>query len=120
MFRTDFESHCLQKALAIDPNDSWALIQMGDHLKRVGRYQEAIATVERAISLGHTRVGASLLADIVSQEGHYERAIEQYRKIPDWKHDAAIRTAIADNIRRMGDLRQAEMEYARIWSLVIK
>lgn len=114
MFRTDFESQCLQKALGIDPTDSWALIQMGDHLKRVGRYQEARATVEQAISGGQTEVGLSLLADIVSQQGDYQRAIEEYRKIPDWREIATIRTAIADNMRRMGEFDQAEAEYLQI------
>ena len=37
LFRVDFEIKCLALACEIAPTDAWALIQYGDHLKRVGK-----------------------------------------------------------------------------------
>ena len=114
MFRTDFEALCLQKALEISPNDSWALIQYGDHLKRRGFYDKAIEIVEQAISYGEEKIGHSMLADISAQKGEYELAIEKYMSISGWKEEPTIRTAIADNLRRLGRLEEAIAEYDQI------
>ena len=110
MFRTDFEALCLQKALEITPNDSWTLIQYGDHLKRRGLYDKAIEIVEQAISYGDEKIGYSMLADITAQQGDYELSIEEYKSISGWNEEPAIRTAIADNLRRLGQFDAAIAE----------
>ncbi len=114
MFRTDFENICIQAALDLDPTDSWTMIQYGDHLKRIGKYDDAEEITEKAISYGDVDIGRCLLADIASQRGDYEQAIDLYHLVPDWEIDSTARTAIADNLRRLGKLDEALEEYSRL------
>jgi tetratricopeptide (TPR) repeat protein len=111
MFRMDFEAVCLKKALELDALDAWALIQYGDHLKRVGNYEEALKVLAQAEQLGESDVARSSMADVYSQQGDYEKAISAYKAIPDWSAKAAVRTAIADNLRRIGRADESEAIY---------
>lgn len=117
MFRADFESRCLKKAYEIDPTDSWTMIQYGDHLKRMGKYDEANKIVETALSYGEEVIGECLIADILSQRGEYSRAIEKYKSIQDWSEIQVVRTAIADNLRHLGRFQEASTEYKKIIEL---
>ena len=99
MYRTDFEYRCLESAMTIDAADSWLLIQNADHLKRKGEYDRAIEAVKKALGGSNERIASSLLADIHSQMGEYEKAIDLYKSIPEWDHDARIMVGIADNHR---------------------
>ena len=114
MFRTDYEYLCLQKVREVEPRDSWMLIQYGDHFKRRGLYDEARKMANEAIIYGQEKVGKSMLADICAQQGGYSAAIEMYKSISGWHEDLTIRTAIADNLRRLGQLGQALNEYNEI------
>jgi hypothetical protein len=114
MLRADFEQSCLIRARDIDPSDSWTMIQLGDHLKRVGLYAEAREIVQKSLSIEQSEVGQSLLADIDSQTGEYELAIERYTSIAGWRRSSAIRTAVADNLRRLGRLDEADAAYKAI------
>ena len=111
MFRADFESLCLKKAYEIDPTDSWTMIQYGDHLKRMGKYDEAEQVVETAMGYGEEEIGERLIADILSQRGEYSRAIEKYKSIQDWSVDHVAMTGIADNLRHLGRFQEAFKEY---------
>ncbi len=111
MFRADFESRCLKQAFELDPTDSWTMIQYGDHLKRMGKYDEAEKIVETALSYGEEEIGERLIADILSQRGEYSRAIEKYKSIQDWGEIQVVRTAIADNLRHLGRFQEAFKEY---------
>lgn len=116
MFRTDFEFECLQTALQIQPYDGWTLIQLGDHYKRVGAYEKALHALEDADRHGQHRVALSSVADVYSQMGDSEKALQLYRSIPDSDNDSAIRTAIADVLRRSGRFAEATAEYERLIS----
>ena len=114
MFRTDFEYECLQTAVSINTKDGWTRVQLADHYKRVGRFDEAIATLREAAALGATSVARSSLADVYAQSGNFKEAMAIYKAIPGGEQDAAIRTAQADLFRRFGYLDAAAKEYDRI------
>jgi len=114
MFRTDFEVICLDKALELNPHDSWALIQQGDHLKRVGNYEEALKALRDAQQFGESTVGISSEADVYSHKGDFTRAIYTYKTIPNWSDDLVVRTAIADNLRKMGLFDEAKTDYLEL------
>lgn len=114
MFRADFEQECLDRALSIDANDAWALVQYGDHLKRLGRYSEAIAELEKAATAGHRDVASSSIADVWVCQRDYARAREAYTRIPNWEMNPTVRTGLADILRRESDFDAAEREYDRI------
>ncbi len=114
MFRTDFESLCLNEALRLDPSDAWALIQQGDYLKRMGRYDEALTILRKAQRLGESVVGISSEADVYSQQGSYSKAIEIYESIPNWREESTVLMAIADNLRKMGLMDQSQASYREL------
>ena len=68
MFRIDFEVVCIKEARRIDPSDIWTLIQYGDHLKRVGKYGEALKVFVQAEKLGESEIAKSSEADVYSQQ----------------------------------------------------
>lgn len=111
MFRLDFEVECLNKALSLLPHDTWALIQYGDHLKRVGKYDLALQTLAKAKLYGGNKILKASEADVYCQRGDYSKAISTYKSIQDWKNIPAVLTAIADNQRKMGSLDLAETGY---------
>ena len=113
-FRTDFEFSCLDEALRLDPYDVWALVQKGDYLKRMGRYDEAIAILRKAQQIGESEVGISSEADVYSQQGNYSKAIEIYKSIPNWREKPHVLTAIADNLRKMGLMDQSQATYRQL------
>jgi tetratricopeptide (TPR) repeat protein len=117
MFRMDFEALCLKDALRLGPSDAWALIQYGDHCKRLGRYTEAIEAFGEAARYGESMVAASSMADVFSQQGEYERAIATYEGIPDFHDRPDILNAIADNLRKSGRMGEAEGAYAKVIDL---
>ena len=116
LFRTDWERRCLEWAHMLDPNDVRTLCQFADHLKRTGQFSEAIAFYQQARILGeefHSVIG---LADVVASTGDLNTAISKYKTIPNWEKDVLIRTAIADNLRRLGEVREAEEIYNALLS----
>jgi tetratricopeptide (TPR) repeat protein len=117
MFRMDFEALCLDEAQRLDPSDAWALIQYGDHLKRLGRYDEAIAVFGEAELSGEERVARSCVADVFSQQGDYGKAIQAYEAIPNFHNEPEVLTAIADNLRWMGRMDEAEAAYTELTRL---
>ena len=114
MFRMDFEAICLDKARELNPCDAWALIQYGDHLKRVGDYDEAVTVFGQAEQFGESDVARSCVADVYSQQGDYAKAIRAYRAIPNWSDKPKVLSAIADNLRRMGRMQDAQDAYTEL------
>jgi tetratricopeptide (TPR) repeat protein len=114
MFRMDFEVVCIEEARRMDPSDIWTLIQHGDHLKRVGNYDEALKVFAQAEQFGESEVAKSCEADVYSQQSDYVKAINTYETIPNWKDNPRVLTAIADNLRRMGRMEDAQDAYDRL------
>ena len=114
MFRTDFEYECLKAAIDVKSGDAWTLVQLADHFKRVGRFDDAIETLRQAETFGEERVARSSLADVYVQMGKFQDAIAIYDDIPGAGLDAVIRTAKANALRRWGHLDDAQREYDQI------
>lgn len=116
LFRTDFERMALEKAIDVDPTDGWTRMQLGDHLKRVGQYQHAEQVLTELINEAgdQSPVARSALADVHAQRGELELAIEMYKRLPDWENTPEVRTAIADNLRRLGRFREASQAYVAL------
>jgi tetratricopeptide (TPR) repeat protein len=114
MFRTDFEAFCLELALKINTNDPWTLIQYGNHLKRIGDYENALASLNRANSISPNIIAKTSEADVFTQQAKYDLAIEHYHAIEGWEGDKVIRTAIADNLRKKNDLPSALRIYEEL------
>ncbi|MGO8747596.1 MAG: tetratricopeptide repeat protein [Thermoguttaceae bacterium] len=114
MFRTDFERLCLERALQIGSDDAWTLIQWGNHLKVIGEYDAAIEALDRAVGSEHDRVALSSKADVWTERGRFDLAAEVYTTIPNYSEVVEIRTGLADLLRKMGRLDEAEAEYNRI------
>lgn len=112
LFRTDFERTALEKAIELDPSDLWTQIQFGDHLKRVGDYDNAVRVLNQAATYDPLR--ASALADVYAQRGEFERAIGMYKSIPNWESSPEVRNAIADNLRRLGSFDAAREAYDKL------
>jgi tetratricopeptide (TPR) repeat protein len=108
--RADVEGECLQVAHALDPEDEWTLIQLGDYYKRQGEFDKAIEFLRRALG-PQKLVALASIADVHSMRGDYETAISLYRQVDGWESKLAVRTAIADNYRRQGRYALAEEEY---------
>jgi tetratricopeptide (TPR) repeat protein len=114
MFRTDFEFECLDTATRLMPHDGWTLIQLADHMKRVGRFDDAIRLLSEAKKFGEEKVSTSSLADVYVHMGRFEEALEIYNTVPDGEFDPAVRGAKADAIRRWGKLDEAKREYENL------
>ena len=117
MFRMDFEVLCLNKAHRIDPFDIWTLIQLGNHMKRVGNYDEALRIFGQAEQWEESDVVKMSEADVYSQKGAYAQAISICKTIPNWNDKPEVSTAIADNLRRMGRMDESETAYRELIQL---
>lgn len=111
IFRFDFESICLQKALNVSDSDQWLLIQYGDHFKRIGEFEKALEVLNRAKEIGESPIALSSIADVYAKKGQYTTAIEIYESISDWEKSPTVLTAIADVNRKLGNLEEAEKSY---------
>jgi len=114
MFRMDFEAVCLNEALKLQRYDPWMLIQYGDHLKRVGNYEEALHYFNQAEKYGEREVAKSSEADVYSQQSDYAKAILTYEAIPNFRDKPKILNAIADNLRKMGRMVEAQDAYQKL------
>lgn len=113
MFRTDFEYECLQTAKEISQSDDWTMIQLANHYKRVGQFDNAIETI-RSINNNDDKILNCSLADVFVHMGKYEEALKIYYSISGGEYDSSVRIGIADTIRKKGDLEKAYKEYEDI------
>lgn len=114
MFRTDFEYKCLQRAVSFNETDSWTLVQLADHFKRVGNFDKAVEVAKEAILFSNDIVALSSLADVYVQMRDYEEATRQYTSMPDWNRISGVRTALADILRKQMRLDEAQTAYEAI------
>lgn len=115
IFRFDFERLCLERALTLNPHDGWLLVQWGDHLKRIGRFDDALGALGQALENGgKSDVVISAMADVHAEKGDLETAERLYRSLPDWRSDSKVRTALADLARARGQYELAIHEYRTI------
>jgi tetratricopeptide (TPR) repeat protein len=117
LFRFDFEYICLEKARELGPSDTWTMIQLGDHFKRLGKYEEAIEILTLAKEHGDWAMANSGIADVYSQMGRYEEAIRIYKSLPNWESEPEINTAIADILRKTGNFEEARSGYINLIKL---
>ena len=81
----------LEKAVALDPKDEWALRTLGASLSRLGRNDEAIATLRRALEItpqdatAHMNLGSALY-----QKPDLEAAIAAFNESLRLKPDDAL------------------------------
>ncbi len=120
MYRMDFEILCLDKANELDPTDTWTHIQYGDHLKRIGKYDEALKVFAQTDQPGENYIVQASIADVYSQQGDYARAIQEYKAIEAWDEKFDVRLAIADILRKMGQLDKSEALYRELIYLAHK
>ncbi len=117
MFRPDFERVCLEAALTLRPDDPWTQVQWGDHLKRLGLYDEAEKALRFAAKLGYGSnevVALSSLADVFTERGDFDEATAIYQSISGWSSRVSVRTALADIQRHRGEWDAAIEQYQAI------
>jgi TolB-like protein/Tfp pilus assembly protein PilF len=109
----------LRKALAVRPHDSIIRRFYSHLLRRLGRWEEAIAEGRRAQELDPLSVETNrALGSVFYYAGRYEEAIRQYRKTAelDLKY-ARIHDLLADVYARKGMYREAIAEEQKYLSL---
>lgn len=114
MFRTDFEYECLLLATKTIPGDGWTLIQLADHFKRVGKFEDAISYLHRADGLGEHFMAQSTLAGVYVQMKNFPEAIAIYESLGNGDQDLDIRLAKADVLRKWGKIDEADREYNQL------
>ena len=83
-------------------------------MKRVGQFNEALETLQRAANSRESKVALSSIADVWCESGDYAKASEIYKGIPGWEEMEAVRTGLADIWRYKGDFPKALSEYDTI------
>jgi len=81
---TDIEGALInyQKALALNSNDAEANHEYGHLLTHIGRFDEGIASMNRALELEPLSIGKnSCLGQTLCEAGKYEEAINQFKKV---------------------------------------
>jgi ribosomal protein S12 methylthiotransferase accessory factor len=107
-----------QKALALDPKEqdvASIYSYMGQCLKDLGQYREAIAAVEKAEALDHERTDVyNLMGFCYYKLKEHEKAIDCFRRVLELNPASAIDYAnIGSNYRDMGD-REKAVGYYRL------
>lgn len=118
IFRFDFEERCLGIAMKCFPEDPWALVQYGNHLKFLGKYDSAEDILNRALEMPgdeETKSTARFsIADLYTRRGDLVKAEERYRDVQGWENKDVARISLADIARRKNDFSSAEMLYDAI------
>ena len=109
LMRQDFEALALKKAFELPKVDQWTFIQYSDHLKRLGKYSEALDYLDKARELGEVTILESLRADIYANLGEYDLALEIFEGINDDEY--VIDNSKADIYRKVNKLDEAQVIY---------
>ncbi|MBN2125194.1 MAG: YcaO-like family protein [Deltaproteobacteria bacterium] len=107
---------CFQEALKADPKDQdipSIFSYMGQCLKDLGRYRDAIHALEKGAEYDGERTDIhNLMGFCFYKLGEYDRAIDCFRKVIALNPGSAIDYAnIASNYREMGDTERAIQYY---------
>ncbi|MDX1514239.1 MAG: tetratricopeptide repeat protein, partial [Gammaproteobacteria bacterium] len=78
-----------EKALFLNPNDPRIIAQRGELLTKLGRSEEAVEALEKAMTLDpfHADSRAHLLGRALLASHRYEEAVEAFRRIPELRYD---------------------------------
>lgn len=91
MIHSDWDAAWLyhEKALALNPNDSRIIAQRGELLTKLGRPEEGVKALEKAMTLDpfEADLRAHLLGRALLAARRYEEAVEAFRRIPKLRYD---------------------------------
>ncbi len=78
-----------EKALALNPNDSRIIAQRGEVLTRIGRPEEGVEALEKALTLDpfEAEARAHLLGRALLASRRYEDAVQAFKRIPELRFD---------------------------------
>jgi adenylate cyclase len=119
-FRGQFDlalSH-MERSVALNPNDAYAITQMGHILAVVGRAEEGIVFIRQAMRLNpfHPDWYWSVLAIAMYAAGRYEEALEAYRRIAGRRQYWDIARAAACHAQ-LGRIDEAQAQAAEVLRL---
>jgi len=114
LYRLDYERECLDRAFEIDDKVVWAHIQLADHYKRKGEYENSLRTIERAKQFSQDLILYTLMADVYAQQGQLDDALAVYESVTEPSAHVKVEIAIADLVRKMGDLDRAAAVYDKV------
>ncbi len=92
-----------EKALSLNPNDARIIAQRGELLTKMGRPEEGVEALEKAMSLDpfEAESRAHLLGRALLAAHRYEEAVEAFRRVPALRYDH--HADIAACLALMGD-----------------
>lgn len=107
-----------ERAVQINPDRSYAYGVMADAQIELGRYAEAVETLQTMIDLRPDMSSYSRISYIRELHGDTEGALEMMQLavdsgVPNAENTAWVRTQLANLYFNNGDLKRAEMEYQR-------
>ncbi|MDR2634078.1 MAG: tetratricopeptide repeat protein [Treponema sp.] len=107
---------CFNKILAIDDNNNYALVGMGDAARKQGTFKEAITFYQRCL-IQHPGNNYALfgLADCYKALSQYHKAIEIWEQY--LHHDdknITVLTRVADAYRKVRDFKHSKAVYLRV------
>jgi tetratricopeptide (TPR) repeat protein len=107
---------CFQKILAVDENNNYALVGMGDATRKRGAFREAVSYYLRCLSF-HPGNNYALfgLADCYKALNQFHKAIEiweQYLLHDD--RNITVLTRVADAYRKVRDFKHSKAVYLRV------
>jgi tetratricopeptide (TPR) repeat protein len=105
-----------EKAIQINPNRTYAYGVIADAQIELGRYEEAIETLQTMVDLRPDMSSYSRISYMRELHGDLEGALEMMKLAvdsgtPDAESTAWVRTQLANLYFNNGDLEQAELEY---------
>lgn len=105
-----------EKAKQINPDRTYAYGVIADAQIELGRYEEAVGTLQRMVDLRPDMSSYSRISYVRELHGDVEGALEMMQLavdsgVPNAENTAWVRTQLANLYFNTGDLQQAELEY---------
>jgi tetratricopeptide (TPR) repeat protein len=106
----------IRKAVALEPSQPWAFIDLGTTLWELDRREEAVANLEHAVKLGQDNAEALLaLAGAYRDLGRYRDALPLYKKVTEaQKLNLRARHYYALMLYAAGQTRDARREWVEV------
>jgi len=118
--RRDFAVNSLFRALKLNPTDPVACFQLGTQLRDSELFEEARQAYDKSLEYGdsddiyRTQTTLSAKAHVLTEQGKYDDAMQEYESIPFYNDNFSIRNAVADLYRKKGNLREAMFRYLEL------